>query len=83
MHFVIMHTNCAGQLSSQGCLLDDLVSLFGTKIVVGEPIVHELCVGRNREMSNLVVRNFAGVFKSLPVYYLREVFKTRLESFWS
>ena len=43
-------------------------SLNGTKIMMREPIVHQLCVGRNREKINTLDNDFHVVF-ALPVYY--------------
>ena len=65
--------------SSRGRLLEHLES-SGTKMMMK-------CVGVNREANKLVMMTFTDVsdfsFGALPIYYLSEVFKARLVSFWS
>ena len=60
--------------------LEQVLKIYGL-------IVHKLCEGKKRddledEFQGMVF-TVANFFFALPVYYLSEGFKERLESFWS
>ena len=72
--------------NSRECLMEHFVS-SSTKIMMTEFIVHQLCRERNNDLDDEEFHRvsffYSSTFFALPVFYLSEVFKTCLVSFWS